>query len=511
MTAPAIETLRRMTERASAFIPAAPPAAPSGGALDAELRGQRLRLISIASFSLGTAGAFWALGQGVVALGESDNERMRFAVSVLQSLILAAGGWTGFYRSRRRQLRRATYCNVSALILSATINLAFIRNAEGAAVAAYAAAVGLAALVIRDREWLWWGGILVVSTLTGSLLHSVPLLPQFELPHALATAGLISAATLGLTVPMGLFWLFSHDLTASHDRAWAFARQAAEAQQLANQRAGQLEHRTAQLQAKNAELNDFLYVVSHDLRAPLINLEGFSRALQDSMTALDQGLADARPAQWPELRRDIGESLDFIVRSTDKMDFLVQGLLELSRIDSRPNPAQPIDLGRQVAEILDSLQYTIGERGIAVRVDPLPVMIGDPVRISQVFGNLIDNAVKYMKPNGDATIHIGCTERDGHLQFFVRDSGVGIRPEDHARIFRLFSRVGGHAVPGDGMGLTTVKKIVEKQGGRIWVESALGQGSTFWFTLSRHGTADEREEDERGLRTATDHDSVGRG
>jgi signal transduction histidine kinase len=190
------------------------------------------------------------------------------------------------------------------------------------------------------------------------------------------------------------------------------------------------------------------------------------------------------------------------------MDFLVQGLLELSRIDSRPSLAEPVDLGRQVAEIVDSLQYSIAERGIAVRVDPLPTVIGDPVRISQVFGNLIDNAIKYMKPEGRAAIHVGWVRREGRVQFFVRDTGVGIRPEDQAKIFRLFSRVGGHAVPGDGMGLTTVKKIVEKDGGRIWVESALGQGSTFWFTLSGRDRVEEREDDD-AARAATDQNSAG--
>jgi signal transduction histidine kinase len=207
------------------------------------------------------------------------------------------------------------------------------------------------------------------------------------------------------------------------------------------------------------------------------------------------------------LKSDIDESLDFIVRSVSKMDFFVCSLLELSRIDSQPELAQSVDPSGLVREILASLQFTINERGIEVHVDSLPTVAGDPVRIGQVFGNLIDNAVKYMRPNGPAAIHIGCERRNGSRWFFVRDTGVGIRPEDHARIFRLFGRVGGHAVAGDGIGLTAVKKILEKQGGKIWVESALGQGSTFWFTLPG-GSAEEREEDERGTATRSDQDSA---
>ena len=129
------------------------------------------------------------------------------------------------------------------------------------------------------------------------------------------------------------------------------------------------------------------------------------------------------------------------------MDFLVQGLLELSRIDSRPH-ARPARRSRAgwSHEVLDGLQYRISERGIAVRVDPLPAVHRRPGAHQQVFGNLIDNAVKYMQPDGEAAIHVGCVRRDGLPQFFVRDTGVGIRPEDQAKIFRLFGRVGDHGV-----------------------------------------------------------------
>jgi signal transduction histidine kinase len=427
---------------------------------------------------------------------------------VVQAAILSIAGWSALYDCRRGRLHRATYTTVTALILAATINLATVRNAEGAAVMTYSVAVGIAALVIEGREWLWWGGILALGALIGTLLHSFSVFPQAELPPVVAAAALVSAVTLGLGVPMGLFWLFSRDLTTSHERAWELAREAAVANRLTNERTRELEQRTEQLQAKNAELNDFLYVISHDLRAPLINLEGFSRVLQDSIGVLEEALPSPWPKRWPELRDDIGESLDFIVRSVGKMDFLVRGLIELSRIDRRPALTQTLALDGLVADVLDSFRYTIGERGIAVRIDPLPSVIGDAVRINQVFGNLIDNAVKYTKPAGAASIHIGCVRRNGTPQFFVRDNGVGIRAEDQGKIFRLFGRVGGHAVPGDGIGLTAVKRIVEKQGGRIWVESALGEGSTFWFTLPLAGAAEEREEED-GTATASGEDFAG--
>jgi len=174
----------------------------------------------------------------------------------------------------------------------------------------------------------------------------------------------------------------------------------------------------------------------------------------------------------------------------------VRGLLELSRIDSRTSTAQPVDLAQQVDDVVTSLRHSIDTRGIDVQVDPLPVVVGDPLRIHQVFGNLIDNAVKYMQPAGAAQIHVGMAPGAETPCFFVRDTGIGIRPEDQPKIFRLFSRVGDHGVAGDGLGLTAVKKILEKQGGKIWVESALGRGSTFWFTLPVVAGAAERTVEE---------------
>jgi len=483
----------------------------SGDGRRAELRAQRMRLVALYSLALAIASTLWVAAHCALLIVAANRPWLRFAITVVQAAILCAAGWSALYACRRRHLRIATYCNVAALTLAATINLATVTNAEGAAVVTYAVAVGLAALAIEGREWMWWSAVFGVAALIGSLLHVFQLSPQIALPPAVAAAALVFAATLGLAVPMGLFWLFSRDVSTSHARAWRLAREAARAHELASERAAQLERRSEQLQAKNAELNDFLYVVSHDLRAPLINLEGFSRALQDGVAALDGMVGPAPPDVWATLKGDIDESLDFIVRSVGKMDFFVQGLLELSRIDSRPDLAQSVDLAQLVRAILDSLGFTIGARGIDVRVDPLPTIIGDPVRVNQVFGNLIDNAVKYMRPAGPAVIHVGCARRDGALQFFVRDNGVGIRPEDQGKIFRLFGRVGGYAVPGDGMGLTTVKRIVEKQSGKIWVESALGRGSTFWFTLPGCEAAKtSAEEDAYGSAARSGEDSAGR-
>jgi signal transduction histidine kinase len=264
-------------------------------------------------------------------------------------------------------------------------------------------------------------------------------------------------------------------------------------EQLVAERTCELEDHKRQLEAKNAELRDFLYVASHDLRAPLINLTGFSHALRESIASLGALLEDGggkansadQPgpsARWTELKEDIGESLDFILRSTAKMDMLVNSLLELSRIESRASVPETIDTGQLVEEVLAAFRFQIAEKKIAVTAKSLPWVSGDRAAINQVFSNLIDNAIKYMPPHAEARIEVGCEEDGGQCRFFVRDTGTGIRPEDHDKIFRLFTRLGSN-VPGDGVGLTAVRKIVEKHGGKIWVESQLGKGSTFWFTL----------------------------
>jgi signal transduction histidine kinase len=262
------------------------------------------------------------------------------------------------------------------------------------------------------------------------------------------------------------------------------------------ERTEQLRQRSEQLETKNAELSDFLFVASHDLRSPLINLDGFSRALQESLGRFQEVLEEATArgngstagilaASWPPLREEMEESLGFILRSTEKMDFLVRALLDLSRIDARPPEKQEIDLPRMVDDILATLRFQIYEKGIRVATAELPHVYGDPLRINQVFSNLIDNAIKYMPPKQGARIEIGCEAANGHYRFFVRDNGPGIRREDHEKIFRLFTRIGPNGAAGEGVGLTAVRKIIDKHGGKIWVESELGKGTTFRFTLPR--------------------------
>ena len=193
------------------------------------------------------------------------------------------------------------------------------------------------------------------------------------------------------------------------------------------------------------------------------------------------------------------------------MDMLAKALLELSRIETRPHMPTRVETRKMLEDIVGSLQYQITARGIVMEIKDLPPIMADSLRINQVFTNLIDNAIKYMKPEGDKRIAVGFEEQEGFYQFFVRDTGPGIRPEDQQKVFRLFARLVTSKVPGDGVGLAAVKKIVEKHGGRIWLESAVGVGSTFWFSVPKPADPSATEEEGKGedVRQGEDHDLDG--
>jgi signal transduction histidine kinase len=242
-----------------------------------------------------------------------------------------------------------------------------------------------------------------------------------------------------------------------------------------------LAEKSARLESLNQEMEDLLYVASHDLRAPLINVQGFSREMQIGLGALHKG--NGRSPEANAALADTEESLQFILTAVARMDALITSLLNVSRIVTRTNPTEQVDLQKLAQKVSDSLHYQLAEKRIEVEFDPLPVVTGDSVQLGRLFGNLIDNAIKYMGTTPERRIRVGARTEAGECRLFVQDSGPGIRKEDQEHVFRLFRRLANGDCPGEGIGLTIVRKIVEKHGGRIWVDSAPGAGSTFWFTL----------------------------
>ncbi len=227
----------------------------------------------------------------------------------------------------------------------------------------------------------------------------------------------------------------------------------------------------AQLETKNTELERFSYTISHDLKSPLITIQGFLGYLEQ----------DALTGNIKRLKADIARIVDV----ADKMHQLLNNLLELSRIGRFMNPPEMVSLDQLAHEAVDMVAGRLAQRGITVDIAPnLPMVYGDRLRLREVLENLLDNAVKYIGDQLHPRVEIG-VRRDGpETVFYVHDNGMGIDPSYHPRIFGLFDKL-DQKTEGTGIGLTIVKRIVEVHGGRIWVESeGAGKGSTFCFTLA---------------------------
>ena len=226
----------------------------------------------------------------------------------------------------------------------------------------------------------------------------------------------------------------------------------------------------SELEAKNAELERFTYTVSHDLKSPLFTIRGFLGYLEQ----------DALSGNRTRMKSDMQR----ITQATEKMQQLLNDLLELSRIGRLMNDPVEIPFDELVRDAVALVQGRIMERGVAVHIDsPMPVVFGDRPRLLEVVQNLVDNAAKFMGDQPEPRIEIGCGgEENGKPIFHVRDNGIGISAEHHERIFGLFNKLDVKA-DGTGIGLSLVKRIIEIHGGRIWVQSEAGKGSTFYFTL----------------------------
>jgi signal transduction histidine kinase len=241
-----------------------------------------------------------------------------------------------------------------------------------------------------------------------------------------------------------------------------------------------LEQQQAALQGINKELDDFTYIVSHDLKEPLRSIDAFSKFLE----------------------KDCGEALgaegtEYLARiraNASRMQRLIDDLLEVSRIDRKKNPFEEVAIADLIAEVRARLEYSIQEKQVTIAAAPeLPRVVCDRVRLLEVFHNLVSNAVKY-NDKSEPRIDIGWVDRGAVWELYVRDNGPGIEEQYFDKIFQIFQRLGRKTDgEGSGAGLTIVKKIVEMHKGRIWVESRVGEGTTFYFTLPKAPAAPAAE------------------
>jgi len=232
------------------------------------------------------------------------------------------------------------------------------------------------------------------------------------------------------------------------------------------------EERAEELGRSNAELEDFTYVVSHDLKEPLRGIEAFSTFLTE-----DYGdKLDEQGQRYVSVLRD----------SAVRMAALIEDLLQLSRIGRVQHEYVTVAAESLLADVRRDMAFTLEEKKADLRIQPdLPTITCQPARLKQVFDNLISNAIKFNdKPH--PVVDIACHEDDGSYTFSVRDNGMGIDEKYHEKIFQIFERLGRREeYEGTGAGLTICKKIVEAHGGKIWVESKVGEGSTFSFTIPK--------------------------
>ena len=235
------------------------------------------------------------------------------------------------------------------------------------------------------------------------------------------------------------------------------------------ERTAELQSRTDQLARSNAELEQFAYVASHDLQEPLRMISSYVQLLQDRY----RGKLDA-------------DADDFINYASDgalRMQRLINDLLQYSRVGTRGKAFEEIGLEPALEQALTNLQVAIGDSGANITHDALPAAYGDIGQLTQVFQNLIDNAIKF-RGERRPRVHVSARVEATRVVCSVSDNGIGIPPEYRDRLFVLFQRLHTRKeYPGTGLGLAICKRIIERHGGRIWIESSQGNGSTFFFTV----------------------------
>ncbi|MFW6310397.1 MAG: sensor histidine kinase, partial [Prolixibacteraceae bacterium] len=246
----------------------------------------------------------------------------------------------------------------------------------------------------------------------------------------------------------------------------------------------ELKRLNKELENKAEELQQILYITTHDLRSPLVNIQGFTKEMEASLADLKTLLekAELNSAEKNSLKNimeeEIPEAIHYITSSTTKMDHLLNGLLALSRLGRQKLTFRKLDMNRLINQVLDNFQFEIDKEKVEVAVDDLPACRGDDLQMNQLFSNLIGNSLKFFDSDRPGKIVISGEKVNNGCTYTVEDNGIGIAPEYREKIFGLFEKLDSQK-PGIGLGMNIVKQIVEKHNGTIEMESEVGTGTKF--------------------------------
>jgi signal transduction histidine kinase len=253
--------------------------------------------------------------------------------------------------------------------------------------------------------------------------------------------------------------------------SWSIETRQVHLEKEVTRRTEELEEKNTELIQKNQEVENFIHIISHDLKAPIVSIQGFSSMIREE-------LGEA-------LKGSVLDYFDRIQANAKQMNALILDLLEFSRVGRAEDEKEEVNMKELVSEIFHELKPMIEGKNMKMSAsDSLPVLWGSKKRVGQVFRNLIQNAVKYIGSPEHPQVEVGCEERgEGHFLIWVKDNGVGIKKEFQEKVFQIFQRAPNtQKIEGTGIGLSIVKKIVEHNGGSAWVDSGEGKGCQFYVT-----------------------------
>ena len=301
---------------------------------------------------------------------------------------------------------------------------------------------------------------------------------QFEQAvRKIAEAKSVAVIEYSLPMPDGIKFFEARLVPLMERQVMAIVRDITEERKRAEE---SLARYADELERSNTELQQFAYIASHDLQEPLRAVSGYLQLI--------------RKRYEGKLDKDADEFIAFAVDGASRMQALIEGLLDYSRVGTHGKEFAPTDSEAALKQAEQNLKAAIEESGAEITHDPLPTVTGDDVQLTELLQNLVANAIKFHRPDEPPRIHVSAEQKDGEWVFSVKDNGIGIAREDTERLFRIFTRL--HArdeYEGTGIGLAVCKRIVERHGGRIWVESEPGKGSTFYFTIPATAAAQPAE------------------